>query len=151
MSDSLRIGLNCLLVAAVSYGALWAMVMADEVLFKRGFYALGFFAEFVPRDALSPTVWIYDVIRFAVFGAGAAILMLFLKPRIVPLYALASIVPLVWILRPFGDIAHATLFHTSLISVWLLTIPLLYWTFCRISENRHNKPFKSDTGSAGSS
>ena len=94
-------------------------------------------------------VWVYDLLRLIAFGAVVALLMLLLKPRRIVLYGLATIVPQIWLFSPLKVISGGSLHHSSLTLVSLLSIPLLYWIFCRISENRHNKSLNADASDAG--
>ena len=149
MSETLRVLANCLFAAALFIGAVWVMVLVDAMLFRNGWNALTFFFEHFSRDTYMFAVWVCDLLRLIAFGAVVALLMLLLKPRRIVLYGLATIVPQIWLFSPLKVISGGSLHHSSLTLVSLLSIPLLYWIFCRISENRHNKSLNADASDAG--
>jgi len=148
MPIKLKIAANCLASAILSVGALWAMMSLAFYMNRNGMNALVALAEFFDQENVRLAAFIYDIFRFLVFGSIAAVLMLFMKPRHVLLYSLASILllaPLLQFLR-FGS----DFFSVALSITWTLTIPLLYWWFVRLEEERHNKSLNTGTGDAGS-
>lgn len=144
MPIKLKIAANCLASAILSVGALWAMMSLAFYMNRNGMSALDALAAFFDQENVRLAAFIYDIFRFLVFGSVAAVLMLFMKPRHVLLYSLASILllaPLLQFLR-FGS----DFFSVALSVTWTLTIPLLYWWFVRLEEERS---LNTDTGSAG--
>ncbi|MCP4010244.1 MAG: hypothetical protein GY726_12120 [Proteobacteria bacterium] len=144
MSEALRILVNFLITAALSIGAAELNFRVDEWLFRNVGGALFFFSEHYSSDTYMFAVWIYDAFRLFAYGAIVALLMLLLKPRRIVLYGIASIAPQAWLFGSITVILNESIHHSSLSLISLLTIPLLYWIFSRISENRHNKAFKTD-------
>jgi len=142
MSKILRIILNCIITAILSIGAIWVMVLVESALMTKGFMAARFFSERVSHENLSLVLGIFDVIRFAIFAALSAFLMLWLKPRRVAIYSFASATTLVAFLQLPIMLSVGNTFAILLTTAWVITIPILYWFFCRIVENRHNKALK---------
>lgn len=151
MQTTLKVLVSCLATAILTYLVYRVAALSEMVLFKNGFLAATSIAEFVPSVMNKPTVYLYDTVRFGVLGAIAALLMLLLRPRIIWLYSLVSICTLY-----FSSYLGRALFSNDALSIslaitWLITIPVLYALFVRLSENRHNKSFKPDTRDAGAS
>ena len=151
MPNALKILLSCLVTALVTVLAFWLMVQWEIFLSRNGFHALIVFSNNVPDVLLKPTIYVYDSIRFAAFGSIAAWLMLLLRPRKVWLYALVSAGTLYFVAFLGMAFASKDTFSIALAVTWLVTIPVLYALFVRLSQKRHNKPLKKDTGSAGAS
>ncbi len=148
MSEPLRILVNCLITAALWFGSVWLNVRVDGWLFRDAGGALFFFREHYSNDTYMFAVWVYDAFRYLVYGAIVAFLMLLLKPRRIVLYGVASIAPQVWLFGSITVILNESIYHSSLALISLITIPILYWIFSRISENRHNKSLNTDAGDA---
>jgi hypothetical protein len=148
MSESLRVLVNCVITAALVLVSAWLSFRVDEWLFRDAGGALFFFREQYSSDNYMFAVWVYDAFRLFAYGAIVALLMLFLKPRRIVLYGMASIAPQIWLFGSITVILNEPIHHASLSLISLLTIPVLYWVFCRISENRHNKPLNTDAGDA---
>jgi hypothetical protein len=149
MPTKLKILLGCLATALLTVGAVTAMVEWEGFLYRNGFHALVFFSQNVPDVLVTPTIYLYDTIRFAFFGSLAALLMLLLKPRQVWLYAFVSACALYFYTFMGMAFASKDTFSIVLAITWIITIPVLYALFVRLSENRHNKSFNSDAGKAG--
>lgn len=142
MSKVLRIILNSIIVAILSIGAIWVMVFAESAMATKGFMAVMFFSERVSHENLYLVLGIFDVIRFAIFAALSAFLMLWLKPQRVAIYSFASATTLVVFLQLPAMLSFGNTFAILLTTTWVITIPILYLFFCRIVENRHNKALK---------
>lgn len=141
MYKILRIIVNCIITAILSIGAIWVMVLVESALSTKGFMAARFFSERVSLENLSLVLGVFDVIRFAIFAALSAFLMLWLKPRRVAIYSFVSATTLVVFLQLPAVLRVGNTFAILLTTAWVITIPLLYWFFCRIVENRQNKSF----------
>jgi len=149
MPLGLRTFLNCLLTAFLSYGVFWVVGFTETHLILRGISPINYASDWLSGLSLDISFYFYDVLRFALFGSVAALVMLYLKPRSKVWYCLASIAPLAYTLRIPGVISTGS-WPTILISLfWLFTIPALYLLFCRIADDRHNKPLNADAGDAG--
>ncbi len=108
---------------------------------------LGAITEVFDRENIRPVAFIYDILRFIVFGSIVAGLMVLLKPRRILLYSIASILALASLLHFF--LLSYDFFSVALPIIWTLTIPLFYVLFVRLAEKKHNKSLNTDTGDAG--
>ncbi len=140
MPQVLRLGINCLLVAALTFAGTMVSLLLPIFPFDPTRWAGQYFD---PLTVMG--MWfIYTIIFWAVLGALIAWCMLALKPRMIFLYGLASAITFVITSRSWYFVIDGHTYAYLRELVLVLTIPYLYWVFARIAKRRHNKSFKRD-------
>lgn len=143
MPSTVKLGVNCLIVAGLTLVGLFAYVSLPQFTLE----PLQWAGERFDRPATGAFWFVYTALVWALFGTIVAWGMLFLKPRRVILYGCASAVAFVvgaqsWTLQAYG---MAYLREV----IFGLTIPLIYAAFVSLARRRRTTSSTSAEGSAG--
>jgi hypothetical protein len=130
MPQVLRLGINCLVVAALTFAGIMAMLWLPIFPFDPRLWAGQYF------ESLTVTgMWfVYSVLLWAVPGALIAFCMLALKPRMIFLYGLASAITFIVTSQSWYFIIDENAFGYLRELIFVLTIPWLYWIFVRVAR-----------------
>jgi hypothetical protein len=132
MPTSIKTGINCLIVAGLTVVGFFAFVSLPQFTLEPLLWADRHF----DRPATMAFLFVYTVLTWAVLGAVIAWCTLLLRPRKVALYGLASAIA--FIVTSQSWTLHGSTFGYVRELVFVLTVPLLYWLFVRLSGKRPN-------------
>jgi len=140
-----RLAINCLVVAGLTLAGFYAMLFLPRFLVVD---PLQWVDQYFNRPATMAFWFVYTVLTWAVFGAVIAWCMLFLKPRKVVLYGVASAAIYIVNAQSWYLVLHGSAFAYTRELVFIVTIPLLYWMFVRLAQWKQNPRLDTSDGIA---
>lgn len=144
MLSAVKLGINCLVVGGLT--------LAGIVLFARlprfTLEPLQWVGQHVDRPATMVFWFVYTVLLWTVLGAVIAWAMMLLEPRKVVLYGSASAVTFIITSQSWSLIQPGNAYPAFRELVFVLTIPVLYAVFVRLTRRRHDASRNGRAGSA---
>jgi len=140
-----RLGMNCLVVAALTFAGIRAMLLLPVFPFAPTRWT----GQYFGTQTVMSLWFIYTIALWAALAALIALLMLALKPRMIVPYGLASAVTFVVTMQSWALVIDGNVYGSLRELIFVLTVPYLYWVFARIARRRHNTSFNPAAGDAG--
>ena len=144
MTTWIKIGANCIVVAALTIGGIFAFASLPEFTLK----TLKWAGEQLDEAAYLALYFFQSVVLWAVVGGIIALAMLLLRPRRVILYGTVSAAAFIVFGQSWMLDANAIWIVRELI--FAATIPLLYWLFVQLARKKHQRSSRSDGGDTDS-